>query len=204
MFKVHAVKYCLPFKGYTSKCISVVGLIKAKYRALGRLVKTWKRRVEVLDDTFTIDLGMEEVKLAKGSQSELPSWLIEVLEPEGYVSQIPVTIEEISKYLYQEKQNATVPGSLVQIPWDFYMRARYTLKKLSGSSSPSDLENYRRLSYMVNELQRLRIRKIVQLASLNVFDQTLINKMTPEENLVFQDLRLSLTLIGEGDGDSAV
>lgn len=181
-----------------------MGLITAKYRALGRLVKTWKRRVEVLDDITAIDLGMEEIKLVKGNQSELPSWLIEVLETEGYVSQIPLTIEEISKYLYQEKQNATVPGSLVQIPWDFYIRAKYTLRKLSGSSSPSELENYRRLSYMVSELQRLRMRKIVQLASLNVSDQILINRMTPEENLVFQDLRRSLTIIGEGDGNSAV
>ncbi|AWR99683.1 hypothetical protein [Metallosphaera hakonensis] len=174
-----------------------------RHKALRRLLKTWKRRVQVLDDAINLDLGVEEVKLIRGNQIELPDWLIHVLEPGGYVSQYPLSIEEISKYLYQEKQNATVPASLVQIPWDFYVRARYTLRKLSSSQNQGDIENSKKLSQMVEDILRVRMRKIVQLASLNVWDQTLISKMTPEEILVFQDLRRSLDAInGDKNGDS--
>lgn len=166
-------------------------------------MRTRKKKVEVLDDILSIDLGLEEVRLTKGNQQELPIWLIDILESEGYVTQNTVSREEISKYLYQEKQNLTVPASLVQIPWDFYNRTRNTLVKLSSSIDPRDIENVKRISYMVNEITRIRLRKIVQLASLNISDQNLINRMTPEENLVFQDLRRSLSILtGENDGNS--
>ncbi|QKQ99588.1 DNA replication complex GINS family protein [Metallosphaera tengchongensis] len=179
-------------------------MLTVKYKALKRLVRAKKKKVDVIDDGITIDLGHEEVKLIKGSQAEIPIWLTEILEQEGYVSPSPISIEEISKYLYQEKQNSTVPGSLVQLPWDFYMRAKATLSELTKGKSIQEVERLNKISYMINEVVRIRLRKIIQLASLNVGDQTILSKLTPEENLIFLELKKNLEIINGDIGGNTI
>jgi DNA replication factor GINS len=175
-----------------------------KYKALRRLARTYRRKVIIHDELRSLDLGLEEVKLVKGNDPDLPSWLIDILEPEGIIGATPITIDEIARYLYQEKQNSSIPASLVQISNDFYFRANHLLRELSkAGNNITQLESLKKASQMLDELKRTRGRKIVQLASLNVSDQSLINKMTTEEYLVYRELRNIInTFVGDISGNS--
>lgn len=174
-----------------------------KYKALRRLARTYKRKVMVQDELRSLDLGLEEVKLVKGADAELPSWLADILESEGVVGTTHISVDEISKYLYQEKQTSSVPASIVQMPRDFYFKVKYLMRELSKSGTDIiQLERVRKASQMLEELKRTRGRKIVQLASLNISDQSVINKMTSEEYLVYWELRNVInTFIGDPSGN---
>ncbi|MEM0122726.1 MAG: hypothetical protein QXG79_05070, partial [Saccharolobus sp.] len=112
------------------------------------------------------------------------------------------SIEDMGKILFQEKQNINVPASLAPLSKDFVSRIRFYLESLKKGNNIEDLEKYKRILGIVNEIFKIRSRKILQLAFLNVDDQTLVNSMTEEELLIYNTIKQTIKeLYGDIIGD---
>lgn len=144
----------------------------------------------VLEDLRTIDLGFTEVSLTKGSEDELPAWLAEFLENKGGIKVLDeITLDELGRVLFNEKQNITVPASIVRVQPNFYILANKLIEKLKNSKELEALDQLRKAINMLNEIKSIRLRKIIQLALLNITDQNVISNLTIEEYLVYSTLK---------------
>lgn len=166
-------------------------MFKIMLRAINRLQKIENKKVALFDD-ITIDLGFTELSLAKGSEDEIPLWLAEELEKTKKAKISSITIEELGKILFQEKQSANTPANLVKVYPDFYFRVK-KLKEELKNSGLEGIDSLKRVNSTVNEISNIRIRKVIQLALLNIDDETVINKMAKEEYLVYKSMRQILT-----------
>jgi len=158
-----------------------------------------KKKVLVLDDWGPYDNGFEEIMLSKGSEDEVSTWLGIVLQ-EGNVVKITdvISIDELGRILFQEKQTINTPASLSALPKDFYHRVQLLRDELKRKNDLQALELLRKLDQVVNEIVSIRIRKIMQLAFLNISDESLIDRMTNEEFLVYKTIK---SVIERGIGD---
>ncbi len=161
-------------------------MFKTKLRALKRLSLTQKEKVIVLEDSGQIDLGFSQVSLYKGSEDEVPLWLARELEKSGKAKVNKLSLEDLGRLLFQEKQNVNVPASILKLDKDFYLLSKFIEAELKGSSSLEDLEKLKRYYSIIKELSTIRLRKIIQLALLNINEQNLISRMSREEYLVYQ------------------
>lgn len=158
-----------------------------------------KKKVLVLDDWGPYDNGFEEIVLSKGSEDEVSTWLGIVLQKRNVVKITDViTIDELGRILFQEKQTINTPASLSALPKDFYHRVQLLRDELKGKNDLQALELLRKLDQVVNEIVSIRIRKIMQLAFLNISDESLIDRMTNEEFLVYKTIK---SVIERGIGD---
>ena len=154
------------------------------------LAKAKKVRVMVLESWGPFDSGFETYHLTAGSEDEIPFWLAEELEKKGYVKVTDlVTVEDLGKVVFQEREKANVPASLVKLPKDFYVKAEYYISRLESSGRLEDLDIKRKAEQMLAEIRKLRMRKLINLVFLNVTDPRLIEGMTHEELLAFQRLK---------------
>ncbi|MUM64754.1 hypothetical protein D1867_05745 [Acidianus infernus] len=167
-------------------------MFKVLLRALDKLQLTEKKKVAVFDDIGPLDLGFIEISLSKGSEDEIPLWLAQYLEKQNLVKINSITTEELGKLLFQEKQNSTTPASLVKTYPDIYFRIKKLEEELKAKGL-NGLEELKKVKSMVNEISLIRLRKIIQLASLSINDQTLISKMTKEEYLAYLSMRKIIT-----------
>ncbi|AWR94594.1 hypothetical protein DFR85_08325 [Acidianus brierleyi] len=163
-------------------------MFNTKLRAINRLFMVEKEKVIVLDDTGTIDLGFNEISLYKGSEDEIPFWLAKELEKSGKTKVNRPNIDEMGRILFQEKQNINTPASIIQLYNNFYIIIKFLINDLKNSSNIEDLERLRKVYAIIKELSSIRLRKIIQLALLNINEQTLISKMTKEEFLVYSTI----------------
>jgi DNA replication factor GINS len=161
-------------------------VFKTKLRALKRLSLTQKQKVLVLDDSGQIDLGFCQISLYKGSENEVPLWLAKELERLGKAKVNRPSLEDLGRLLFQEKQNVNVPASILKLDKDFYLLSKFLERELKGSNSLEDLEKLKRYYSVMKELSTIRLRKIIQLALLNINEQNLISRMSREEYLVYQ------------------
>jgi len=154
------------------------------------VAKAKKVRVMVLESWGPFDTGFETFHLSAGSEDEIPFWLAEELEKKGYVKVLDVvTVEDLGKVVFQEREKANVPASLVKLPRDYYVKAEYYIARLERSGKLEDLDAKRKAEQMLGEIRKLRMRKIINLVFLSVSDPRLLDNMTHEELLVFQRLK---------------
>ncbi|AHC51242.1 hypothetical protein SUSAZ_04115 [Sulfolobus acidocaldarius SUSAZ] len=173
--------------------------ISLKIKALTILNKTSKRKVMVLEDWGPFDNGTKESILNKGTEDEIELWLANILQDRGIVKMIDmVTIDELGKILFQEKQTASVPASLIKLPKDFYFKVRTLFNELKKKNDVATYENIKKAYQMLSEIMSIRIRKIIQLAYLNVEDENLMDRMTTEEILLYKNIKYA---IEKGPGD---
>lgn len=165
-------------------------MFRVKLRALSTLSEFRKRKVMVLEDFRLVDLGFGEISLTKGSEDELPGWLTDYLENKGIIKTLDeITLEELGRILFNEKQNINVPASIVKVPPNFYSLSDKLLKKLRESKDLEALEQLRKASNMLNEVKSIRLRKIINIALLNITDQNLLSNLALEEYLLYSSLR---------------
>ncbi|AWR97044.1 hypothetical protein DFR86_05345 [Acidianus sulfidivorans JP7] len=167
-------------------------MFKVMLRAVHRLQKVENKKVAIYDDVGPLDLGFTEITLNKGSEDEIPLWLATELEKNNKTKIYSITMEELGKIIFQEKQNINTPASLVKLYPDFYFRIK-KLKEELKAKGIEGLDELKRMSSTVNEISNIRLRKVIQLALLNIDDQTVINKMTREEYLVYTSVKSILS-----------
>lgn len=163
-------------------------MFKVLLRALNKLQLTERKKIMVFDDIGPLDLGFTEISLSKGSEDEIPLWLAQNLEKKNLVKITSISTEELGKLLFQEKQSSTTPASLVKTYPDIYFRVKKLEEELKGKGIDG-LEELKKVKSMINEISLIRLRKIIQLASLSINDQTLISKMTKEEYLAYLSMK---------------
>ena len=159
----------------------------------------------VLDDWGPFDDGFEEASLTKGSEDELQFWLAEELQKQNKIKILDsISLEELGRILFQERQNVNTPASLVRLPKDFYFRVIALIKDLKTQKDLEALEQLKKASQLINEIISIRIRKIIQLAFLGIIDQEIIDKLTAEEILVYKNIRYTIEhSIGDIIGNTA-
>jgi DNA replication factor GINS len=166
--------------------------INIKLKALRTLHKLSKQKVMVIEDWGPIDLSTGVVSLSRGSEEELPNWLVNELEKKGVVKKLEtLTIEELGRILFQEKQNINIPASLYKLPKDFYHKLGEKIKELQykRESSIELIDLIRKLKAISNEIITIRIRKCILLAFLDIQDQSILSNMTEEEILIYQTIK---------------
>jgi len=174
-------------------------VITTKIKAINRVMMLTKKKVLVLEDWGPYDNGFEEIVLSKGSEDEVSTWLGIVLQERNIVKITDVvSIDELGRILFQEKQTINTPASLSALPKDFYRRVQLLRDELKRKGDLQALELLRKLDQVVNEIVSIRIRKIIQLAFLNISDESLIDRMTNEEFLVYKTIK---SVIKRGIGD---
>ncbi|MDT7876106.1 MAG: hypothetical protein RXR59_06280 [Sulfolobus sp.] len=180
-------------------------MINIKLKALERIESFTKKKIMVLDDWGPFDDGFEEISLSKGSEDEAHLWLAETLENKNVARILDVvTLDELGKILFQERQTVSTPASLVKLPKDFYQRVKILRNNLKNSRDLSALDQLRKVDQFINEIVSIRIRKIIQLAFLGINDQNVLDRMTGEEILVFKMVKYVIEKgIGELFGNSA-
>ncbi|MGC9106173.1 MAG: hypothetical protein ACP5HQ_07135 [Thermoprotei archaeon] len=154
------------------------------------LAMTRKARVMVLESWGPFDDGFRSYILTKGSEEEIPLWLAVELEKRGIVKTLSLyTLEDLSRVFFQERERANVPGSLVKLDRDFYVKANYYIERLASSNRIEDLEAKKKSEVILSEIKKLRFRKIMNLALLKVNDPKVLDSLTYEELLTFYTIR---------------
>ena len=168
-------------------------MLNIQLKALSRASLLHKKKVMVLDDWGPFDDGFEETSLTKGSEDELRFWLAEELQKQNKVKILDsISLEELGRILFQERQNANTPASLVKLPKDFYFRVAALITDLKMRKDLEALEQLRRASQLINEIVSIRTRKIIQLAFLGITDQEILDRLTAEEILVYKNIKYTI------------
>ncbi|MEM1600227.1 MAG: hypothetical protein QXW51_05390, partial [Sulfolobaceae archaeon] len=82
-----------------------------RIKAIKRLSNLHIRKVMVLEDWNGSSIMAGNFELIKGSEDSLPYWLAAILERRKVVKIIDnISIEDMGKILFQEKQNINVPA----------------------------------------------------------------------------------------------
>lgn len=180
-------------------------ILSIQLKALSKANLLHKKKVMVLDDWGPFDDGFGEISLSKGSEDEVQAWLANELQKNLLVKIIDsMSLEELGRILFQERQNINAPASLVKLPKDFYYRILNLLNDLKSKNDIEALEQLRKARQLINEIVSIRIRKIIQLAFLGVSDQNLLERLTPEEILVYKNIRDTIEhSIGDIIGNTA-
>jgi Protein of unknown function (DUF1288). len=90
-----------------------------------------KVRVMVLESWGPFDSGFETITLMKGSEDEIPFWLAIELEKKGIVKTLNLAgIEDLSRVVFQEREKSNVPGSLIKLSRDFYVKIKIQCRKV--------------------------------------------------------------------------
>ncbi|WP_235185654.1 MULTISPECIES: DNA replication complex GINS family protein [Acidianus] len=161
-------------------------------RAAQRLRLVESRKVTILDDIEPIDVGFSEISLRKGSEDEIPLWLGYFEQEKGSIKVSSLSLDELGRLLFQERQNVSTPASIVKSYPDLYLR----IKDLRDQLKKGGIENFelvKKVQSSTNDLSSIRLRKVIQLALLNIVDQNVISKMTKEEYLVYLNVRKIIT-----------
>jgi len=170
-----------------------VTVLSIQLKALSRASLLHKKKVMVLDDWGPFDDGFEETSLTKGSEDELRFWLAEELQKQNKVKILDsISLEELGRILFQERQNANTPASLVKLPKDFYFRVTALINDLKTRKDLEALEQLKKASQIINEIISIRTRKIIQLAFLGVTDQEILDRLTAEEILVYKNIKYTI------------
>lgn len=137
-------------------------MIEVKLRAIKRLSNTYIRRVMIIEDWNGSSITAGNVELIKGSENQLPQWLAIILE-EKNVAKIEdrISIEDLGRILFQERQNANTPASLVPLGKDFSSRVQLYLETLKRDKNVESLEKLRKSISILNEIIKIRLRKLI-------------------------------------------
>jgi len=178
-----------------------------KLKALKVLSKLEKQRVQVIEDWGPVEFCNGTVSLVRGSEDEIPNWLALELERKGIVKKSEeITLEELGRILFQEKESVNKPAVLAKIPKGFYSRIREQLQTISLSKDKNleILDQLRKIRSRSEEIISIRLQKIIRLAFLETSDQSFLANMTEEELLIYQSIKDLIRLIyGEIFGISA-
>ena len=180
-------------------------ILGIQLKALSRASLIHKKKVMVLDDWGPFDDGFEEASLTKGSEDEVQFWLAEELQKQNKVKILDsISLEELGRIIFQERQDVNKPSSLVKLPKDFYFKVSALIKDLKMRKDLESLEQLKKASQLINEIISIRTRKIIELAFLGITDQEILDRLTAEEILVYKNIKYIIEhSIGDIIGNTA-
>ncbi len=154
------------------------------------------RKVMVLEEWGPRHTIHGELHLTKGTEAELPKWLANELQRAGIVKVIDtLTVDDLGRIIFQEKQKANVPASLTKTDERLYQKVNELVASLREKNDIESLEQVKKVISMAAEISSLRIRKVIQLSFLGINDEKVNDKMTEEELLIFHTIREILRFI---------
>jgi hypothetical protein len=129
--------------------------------------------------TFTLP------EMKEGSSIDVPRWVAEILEEEGYVER---SEESIEAELYRAVQREKLQGAsqLSPIKGDFYLKLGRYLKMLK-KKGPEDL-HYQKVLAASNSLLTMRLVKMVTLAGYTSQPEPHA-LLSPEELALFREIK---------------
>lgn len=167
-----------------------MAILSIQLRAISQASLLHKKKIMVLDDWGPFNDGFQETSLVKGSEDEIEFWLADELQKQNKVKILDfISMEELGRILFQERQNLNTPASLVKLPKDFYLKVIILIKDLKQKNNLEALEQLRKVYQILNEIISIRIRKIIQLAYLGILDQDILSRLTAEEILVYKNIK---------------
>jgi hypothetical protein len=150
-------------------------------------------RLRVIQTVPKLDVGSVHIEGANpGDSLELPRWIGEVLIELGLCESAEESFaSEVFKAVNREKMAGDT--QIARLAPEFYLKVRRHLtsplsfanqrSKASSPFVPSDMERTKTLLY---DLMALRLRKILFIASAQSPPPDLKEKLTPEENQIFE------------------
>ncbi|BBG23957.1 hypothetical protein [Sulfuracidifex tepidarius] len=165
-------------------------MMLTKIKAIRSSLLSDSRKVMVLEEWGPRQTIHGEIHLNKGSEAELPDWLAKRLQKDGIVKIIDyLTLDDLGRILFQEKQKPNVPASLTKTDERIYQKVKELVYSLKEKNDIESLEQVRKVTSMATEISMVRIRKVVQLSLLGINDEKVMEKMTEEELLIFRSIR---------------
>ncbi|MEM4520053.1 MAG: hypothetical protein QXD94_06420 [Sulfolobales archaeon] len=144
-------------------------------------------KVVVLKDLGKLPINGEVTTVSRGQEIDLPRWLANALSELGAteIKYHPTTPDDVGKYLISEKSMGK--SSLAKLREDFYRDVKDLLSRVKSSSIDADSAIAAiRLESNLRDLIRLRMNKIVSIATLNARLEKLEENLTIEELLLFK------------------
>jgi DNA replication factor GINS len=142
-----------------------------------------------------------EIKLAgltvgpfdEGNEYEVYFWVARELASAGMVHFREDEILDLTKlFKAQWRESALAPGQINELPIEFYPKLRRFLKDLKTQATQSQqsekYQEYERVKHLARDIVNSRLKKIVALASGPGQSEQVINKLTKEEKIVYEQL----------------
>jgi len=155
-------------------------------------------RVIVLKDHEDIILPGTTIQLKRGTEITIPRWISKILEEKGVVEvkDTSMNINELGRYSFLEIHARTTSTTLQKLPIDFYQKLRDYLEKLRGNiirkPSPELVDEYRKARSYIYDILRIRLNRILLLVQAGAESGEIreeINKLTPEELILYKTIR---------------
>jgi GINS complex protein len=147
-------------------------------------------RLRVKQKIAKINVGSIHLEpMNPGDVVDLPRWVAEVfLSLDLCESQEESFASEVFKAVTREK----IAGSeqLSTLRPDFYLKIRRQLQFTSDSKNirPSEIPELEKTRSLIYDLMALRLRKILAIASSLAPTSDIREKLTPEENQIFESI----------------
>jgi len=144
-------------------------------------------KVAVLKDLGRLLIDNEVMNVSRGQEIELPKWLATVLAKLNIVElkYSPLTIDDVSKYLITERSLSK--SAISKLRNDFYIESRELLSRVKSSSLDADSAiTAIRLESNLRDLIRLRLSKILSVATLGIKVEKFEDNLTLEELLLLK------------------
>jgi DNA replication factor GINS len=142
-----------------------------------------------------------EIKLAgltvgpfdEGNEYEVYFWVAKELAQAGMAHFREEEILDSTKlFKAQWKEGVQVPGQISELPEDFYPKLRRFLQELKTQATQSQQsEKYQecdRVKHLARDIVNSRLKKIVSLAAGPGQSEQVLNKLTKEEKIVYEQL----------------
>ncbi len=149
-----------------------------------------------------------EIKLAgltvgpfdEGNEYDVYLWVGKELTSAGTAHFREDDVSDMTKLnqTHYREGSQQVPGQITQLPEEFYPRLRRFIAdlKLNASKEPESekYQEYNRAKYIARDIVNSRLKKIISLASAPKQTDQVLNRMTSEERILYEQL---LKLIAE-------
>jgi len=142
-----------------------------------------------------------EIKLAgltvgpfdEGNEYEVYFWVAKELASAGMVHFREDDILDATKlFKAQWKEGVQVPGQISELPGDFYPKLRRFLKDQKDQATQTQesekFQEYDRVKHLARDIVNSRMKKIVALAAGPGQSDQVLNKLTKEERIVYEQL----------------
>jgi len=137
--------------------------------------------------------GIDLSRYKEGDKCRLPLWLARALDKGGFVEMIDdnlLTVTELSKALWKDQHSSTP----LELPDDFYLKAKLTLSRLRESVRSFDTEKeLSTLNMCFEDLVNVRLQKIFQAVRLRTDIPDFIKNLVLEERLLYRQLERVLS-----------
>lgn len=166
--------------------------------SIGRIVEDITLESDLSNVRVIAKDNIEEMKIGsfnlekkdKETKFDIPRWVASILVDKGLVNFLDTGIEiEVLTAVHKEKSLGNL--QLSPLRKDFYPKVKLLLNdwKLKLVNNPNLKTEYDKISMSCYDLMNIRISKLISLASLSHPPDDLSNRITPEEQILFDKAR---------------